>query len=79
LNATILRPWYVLGPGRRWPLLFEPFYALMRLFPQTRAQAIRLGLVSDEQMNAALVHAVEAPVEGIRIVEVPQIQQSALR
>src|SRR5581483_948135 len=21
LNATILRPWYVLGPGRRWPLL----------------------------------------------------------
>ena len=79
MNATILRPWYVLGPGRRWPLLFEPFYALMRLFPQTRAQAIRLGLVSDEQMNAALVHAVEAPVEGICIVEVPQIQQSALR
>jgi len=77
LNATIFRPWYVLGPGRRWPILLQPFYALMGLFPQTRAPASRLGLVTDEQMNAALVHAVEAPVEGIRIVEVPQIQRSA--
>lgn len=79
LNATILRPWYVLGPGRRWPILLQPFYALMSLLPQTRAPASRLGLVTDEQMNAALVNAVEAPVEGIRIVEVPQIQQSTLR
>jgi uncharacterized protein YbjT (DUF2867 family) len=23
-NATILRPWYVLGPGRRWPILLLP-------------------------------------------------------
>jgi len=79
LNATIFRPWYVLGPGRRWPILFAPCYALMKLFPQTRAQASRLGLVTHEQLSAALVHAVEAPVEGIRIVEVPQIRQSALR
>jgi len=79
LNATILRPWYVLGPGRRWPILLQPFYALLSLVPQTRVQASRLGLVTDEQMNAALVNAVEAPVEGIRIVEVPQIQQSELR
>src|SRR5215467_210391 len=46
LNATILRPWYVLGPGRRWPLLLQPFYSLMSLVPQTRAQAHRLGLVT---------------------------------
>jgi len=25
LNATILRPWYVLGPGHRWPYLLVPF------------------------------------------------------
>ena len=79
LHATILRPWYVVGPGRRWPILLQPFYALMRLVPQTRAQALRLGLVSDEQMNAALVNAVETPVKGIRLLEVPQIQQSQLR
>jgi uncharacterized protein YbjT (DUF2867 family) len=78
LNATIIRPWYVLGPGRRWPMLLKPFYALLGLFSQTRAGANRLGLVTDEQMNAALVNAVEAPAEGIRFVEVPQIRQSTL-
>ena len=30
LNATILRPWYVIGPGRRWPLVLEPVYSLAR-------------------------------------------------
>ena len=78
LSATIIRPWYVLGPGRRWPILLKPFYALMGLFPQTRAGANRLGLVTDEQMNAALVNAVEAPADGIRIIGVPQIRNSRL-
>jgi uncharacterized protein YbjT (DUF2867 family) len=78
LNATILRPWYVLGPGRRWPILLKPLYALLGLVPQTRASAERLGLVTNEQMNAALVSAVEAPANGVRIVEVPQIRRSRL-
>jgi len=78
LSATILRPWYVLGPGRRWPILLKPLYALLGLVPQTRSRASRLGLVTDERMNAALVNAVEAPAEGIRVVEVPQIRQSEL-
>src|ERR1043166_655695 len=26
LNATILRPWYVLGPGHYWPYLLKPAY-----------------------------------------------------
>lgn len=75
LNATILRPWYVLGPGRRWPLLLKPLYAMLSLLPQTREGAERLGLVTDEQMNAALLDAVEAPSSGVRIVAVPQIRQ----
>lgn len=78
LNATILRPWYVLGPGRRWPILLKPLYALSGLFPHTRASAERLGLVTDEQMNAALVNAVEDPAVGIRILEVPRIRQYTL-
>lgn len=78
LNATILRPWYVLGPGRRWPILLKPIYALLSFFPPTKAGADRLGLVTDAQMNAALVHAVENPASGIRVVEVPQIRQSVL-
>jgi uncharacterized protein YbjT (DUF2867 family) len=78
LHATILRPWYVLGPGRRWPILLKPFYGLLSLFPQTRASANRLGLVTYKQMIAALINAVENPSTGIRIVEVPQIRQSIL-
>jgi len=34
LNATILRPWYVLGPGHRWPYLLLPIYKLAELLPQ---------------------------------------------
>src|SRR5262249_16357040 len=26
MNATILRPWYVLGPDHRWPYALIPFY-----------------------------------------------------
>ena len=78
LGATIVRPWYVLGPGRRWPLLLKPFYAFLSLFPRTRASANRLGLVTHEQMIAALINAIENPSQGIRIVEVPQIRQSVL-
>jgi uncharacterized protein YbjT (DUF2867 family) len=27
MTATFVCPWYVLGPGRRWPLLLVPMYA----------------------------------------------------
>jgi uncharacterized protein YbjT (DUF2867 family) len=74
MNATILRPWYVLGPGHRWPYFLLPIYKLMEWLPSTRAGAKRLGLVTLEQMVRALVHAVETPAEGVRIVEVPQIR-----
>ena len=74
LNATILRPWYVLGPGHRWPYLLLPFYKLAELLPQTREGAPRLGLVTLEQMTSALVAAVENPAQGTRIVGVPEIR-----
>ncbi|HLJ23016.1 MAG TPA: NAD(P)H-binding protein [Candidatus Acidoferrales bacterium] len=74
LNATILRPWYVLGPGRRWPLLLKPMYWLMEQVPSTRESARRLGLVTREQMIAALVQAVENPAQGVRILGVPEIR-----
>jgi uncharacterized protein YbjT (DUF2867 family) len=73
LNATVLRPWYVLGPGRRWPLLLVPFYKLAERLPATRAGARRLGLVTLDAMIETLVAAVEHPAQGIRIVDVPGI------
>jgi len=80
IPATILRPWYVLGPGHYWPCLLIPFYALGRLFPATREQATRLGLVTLRQMVTALTVAVETPPSAsVRIVDVPGIQQAQLR
>jgi uncharacterized protein YbjT (DUF2867 family) len=76
LTATILRPWYVLGPGHRWPYLLVPLYAIARLIPSKRESAQRLGLVTLSQMVNALVRAVENPPPGgqIRIVEVPEMR-----
>jgi uncharacterized protein YbjT (DUF2867 family) len=78
LNATILRPWYVLGPGRRWPLVLVPAYWVMEALPSTRESARRLGLVTQTQMIATMARAVEQPANGVRILEVPQIRVSRL-
>ena len=76
IPATILRPWYVLGPGHRWPYLLVPLYATLRWLPATREGAERLGLVTRWAMIAALVKAVETPpVRGVRIVGVPEIRR----
>ncbi|HEY3204901.1 MAG TPA: NAD(P)H-binding protein [Thermoanaerobaculia bacterium] len=74
LNATILRPWYVLGPGHRWPYLLLPAYWMLERLPATRATARRLGLLTLEEMAWALVYAIESPTEGVRTLEVPEIR-----
>lgn len=76
LNATILRPWYVLGPGRRWPVILLPMYWLMEAIPATRESARRLGLVTTKQMINALRSAVENPPTGTRIIDVAEIRRA---
>ena len=76
LNATILRPWYVLGPGHWWPYLLIPIYKLAERLPTTREGARRLGLVTLEQMATALLAAVENPAHGIKVVSVPEIRSA---
>ncbi len=75
LAATVLRPWYVLGRGHRWPLALLPFYWLAESLPATREAARRLGLVTLDQMQATLVAAVENPATTFRIAEVPAIRR----
>jgi uncharacterized protein YbjT (DUF2867 family) len=78
VRATILRPWYVVGPGHRWPLILTPLYALAARVPHWRPAAQRLALVSLEQMTRALVRAVEKPpASALAIVEVPEIRAPA--
>jgi len=74
LDATILRPWYVLGPEHWWPYLLVPVYKLAELVPATREGARRLGLVTLEQMISALTVAVESPAQGRRVITVPEIR-----
>lgn len=75
LNATILRPWYVLGPGHRWPYALAPFYAIAEKLPPTREGARRLGLVTIDDMIRALSSAVENPSHGVCIIDVPEIRR----
>lgn len=74
LNATILRPWYVLGPRQRWPYALLPLYKALEWLPFTRSAALRLGVVTLQNMLLALVQAVESPVHGTRVMGVPEIR-----
>ena len=78
IPSTILRPWYVLGPGHRWPYLLLPLYAVAAMVPPARSTARRLGLVTRRRMLAALVAAVEDKPAQNRIWEVPEIQGTPL-
>jgi uncharacterized protein YbjT (DUF2867 family) len=76
LNATVLRPWYVLGPGHRWPLALIPVYWLLERLPATRDAARRLCLVTRPRMIDSLVWSVEHPAQGIRVVDASEIRNS---
>lgn len=74
LTATILRPWYILGPGHWWPLALQPVYRLLERLPGTGEAAVRLGLVTIREMLAAMVWSIEHPPTSIRVIEVPEIR-----
>jgi uncharacterized protein YbjT (DUF2867 family) len=74
VNATILRPWYVLGAGHRWPYFLVPFYAVFKLLPPTRDAALPLGLVTLDQMVLTNAHCLEQQTEGVRLLHVPRIR-----
>jgi uncharacterized protein YbjT (DUF2867 family) len=74
-DTTILQPWYVVGPGHRWPVLLRPAYWLAERLPATRDNALRLGLVTIAQMLEALVQAVEHPAVGVRVLDVPALRR----
>lgn len=74
MSATLVRPWYVLGPGHRWPTLLVPVYAVLERIPMTQDMALRLGLVTLQDIVAALVHAVERPAKRVVAIGVQEIR-----
>ena len=75
MKATFVRPWYVLGPGHRWPYALLPFYWVAELLPGTRESAQRLGLITIAQMLNALVWSVENVASDVRILDVPKMRE----
>ena len=69
---TRLSRWFV--PVRKGSCQLIPFYKLAEGMPSMRQGALRLGLVTIENMIGALVRAVETPAAGVRVVEVPEIR-----
>ena len=78
LRATMLRPWYVLGPGHWWPIALLPYYGIAELVPSMRESARRAGLVTIKQMVRAIVAAVESgpPAAEPRILDVAAIRRA---
>jgi uncharacterized protein YbjT (DUF2867 family) len=74
LTATILRPWYVLGPGHYWPYVLLPVYKVLETIPATRKSAVRLGMVTRRQMVNALAAAVASGATGTRVLETAEIR-----
>jgi uncharacterized protein YbjT (DUF2867 family) len=74
MRATMVRPWYVLGPGRSWPLLIAPLYGIMERLRPTREFARRLGLVTITEMTNTLLKAVEDAPQKLRVFNVPDIR-----
>jgi uncharacterized protein YbjT (DUF2867 family) len=79
LTYSVIRPWYVLGPGHRWPIVLKPFYWIAEHRASTRAAALRLGLVTIDQMVATLALVVAAPPKTSRILTVPDIRRASPR
>ena len=74
MNATFVRPWYVLGPGHWWPLPLVPFFFVAERIPSFQDSATRLGFVMINQMINTLVWSVENPPAGVRTLGVPEIR-----
>ena len=77
LTSTFIRPWYVVGPGHYWPLLFQPVFKLLEIMPSTSVQAKALALVPLKQMLLTLKNTViNTPKEKNNSVEVQDIKNA---
>lgn len=75
LRASIIRPWYVIGPGHYWPFLLLPLFKLLEIIPGTSAKAKALRLVYLRQMLNTLVYAVGHPPDHRRFFEIEDIRK----
>jgi uncharacterized protein YbjT (DUF2867 family) len=76
IPATFIRPWYVVGPGHYWPLLFQPLFTILEWIPATSQKAKALRLVTLKQMLHTLLHSIEnKPATGVSVIEIDAIRK----
>jgi len=74
INATFIRPWYVLGPGHRWPYLILPLYWIWMLSNRDTAQ--RLYPVKLKRVIESMADAIDRPREGVRIIDARELRRA---
>jgi len=75
IPSTFVRPWYVLGPGHRWPYAILPLYWLWMLSPKSRDTARRLYPVKLRSVIRAIADAVDHPPTSVRVIEAPELRR----
>ncbi|MBS1493715.1 MAG: NAD(P)H-binding protein [Bacteroidetes bacterium] len=77
ITSSVIRPWYIIGPGHYWPIVLKPIYKILELIPATRKQAINLGLVKLEEMLNTILYSVKnPPKEGVKVYGTEAIRNS---
>jgi uncharacterized protein YbjT (DUF2867 family) len=76
MRATFVRPWYVLGPGHRWPYAILPLYWLWMLVPKSGDTARRLYPVKLRNVLRVLADAVDRLPDTTRVVEAPEMRKA---
>lgn len=75
IPASIIRPWYVLGPGHWWPVLLKPFFWLASLHPAWVAKAKHFDTITIQQMINTFLVAIKNTPGKTKYYEIEAIRQ----
>lgn len=76
--CTFVRPWYVLGPTRFWPVLLLPVYVIAKLNAAWRKKTGGMALVTIGQLTETFFRAIESPPHRQRVFEISHIKRGNL-
>lgn len=75
IPCTILRPWYVLGPGHWWPVILQPLFFLAKMISCWKKFIEQREFITIRQMIAALRIAVKNAPMYIMIMEIEDMKR----
>ena len=75
IPCTFLRPWYVLGPGHWWPVIFQPIFFFAKMIKSLRRKIIHREYITIRQMIAALRVAVKNTPMYVMVMEIEDMKK----